>query len=91
MADAKDITPAILWLRRDLRLADNPAMHAAIARGGPVVPVWILDPVAEATGSAHRWRLEGSLRALARDLETLGARLILRRGPALEVLRSLVE
>ena len=91
MAAAKDISPALLWLRRDLRLADNPALHAAIERGGPVIPVWILDPVAEATGSAHRWRMEGSLRALAKDLEGLNARLILRRGEALEVLRALVE
>ncbi|MDF2231607.1 deoxyribodipyrimidine photo-lyase [Albimonas sp. CAU 1670] len=91
MTDAPDIPPALLWLRRDLRLADNPALHAALERGGPVIPVWILDPVAEATGSAHRWRLEGSLRALAADLEALGARLILRRGEALTVLRELVE
>ncbi|WP_339947346.1 deoxyribodipyrimidine photo-lyase [uncultured Albimonas sp.] len=90
MQAAKDISPALLWLRRDLRLADNPALHAAIARGGPVIAVWILDPVAEATGAAHRWRMQGSLGSLAADLEAMGARLILRRGEALEVLRKLV-
>ena len=33
--------PAIVWLRRDLRLADNPAVHAAAASGRPVLPVFI--------------------------------------------------
>ena len=33
----------VVWLRRDLRLADNPALAAAAARG-PVVPVFVLDP-----------------------------------------------
>jgi hypothetical protein len=28
--------PSILWFRLDLRLADNPALHAAVNRGGPV-------------------------------------------------------
>jgi len=35
---------ALLWLRRDLRLHDHPALHAAIDDGGPVVPVFCLDP-----------------------------------------------
>ena len=34
--------PQIVWLRRDLRLADQPAFHAA-AMLGPVVPVYVLD------------------------------------------------
>lgn len=33
--------PAIVWFRRDLRLADNPALHAAAASGRPVLPVFI--------------------------------------------------
>ncbi|MGM0586474.1 MAG: deoxyribodipyrimidine photo-lyase, partial [Pseudomonadota bacterium] len=32
--------PALLWLRRDLRLDDNPALDAARRAGGPVIPVW---------------------------------------------------
>lgn len=91
MTRSTDPRPALLWLRRDLRLADNPALHAAIGRGGPVIAVWILDPVTGATGSAHRWRLERSLEALSRDLAELGGRLILRSGEALPALRALVE
>jgi deoxyribodipyrimidine photolyase len=34
----------IHWFRRDLRLRDNPALHAALrASGGQVVPLFILD------------------------------------------------
>jgi deoxyribodipyrimidine photo-lyase len=82
--------PTLLWLRRDLRLADHPALTAAIERGGPVVPVFILDPLVEAWGAAPRWRLERALADLAGRLAEKGARLILRRGPALETLRALV-
>ena len=35
--------PVIVWLRRDLRLADQPALAAAVDSGAPVIPVFILD------------------------------------------------
>ncbi|PIW55184.1 MAG: deoxyribodipyrimidine photolyase, partial [Sphingomonadales bacterium CG12_big_fil_rev_8_21_14_0_65_65_10] len=35
-------SPQIVWLRRDLRLVDQPALHAA-AKTGPVIPVYVLD------------------------------------------------
>ena len=31
--------PVILWFRRDLRLADNPALNQAHATGRPILPV----------------------------------------------------
>ena len=34
----------LLWFRRDLRLADNPALAAAAATGEPVIPVYIFAP-----------------------------------------------
>ncbi len=74
----------IWWIRRDLRLADNEALHAAVARGGPVVPVFVWAPEEEAPwapGGAARWWLHRSLVALARALEARGARLVIRRGP----------
>lgn len=83
-------TPLILWVRRDLRLGDHPMLAAAVASGRPVVPVFILDPETEAIGAAPKWRLGLSVAAFAKALEGLGVRLILRRGPALEVLRGLV-
>ena len=82
--------PVLLWLRRDLRLADHPALTAAVDRGGPVIPVFVLDEVLSVMGAAARLRLEMSLRSLADDLAARGSRLILRRGRAADVLAGLV-
>jgi deoxyribodipyrimidine photo-lyase len=83
--------PVIVWFRRDLRLADNPALSAAAATGRPVVAVYILDePGPWPMGEASRWWLHGSLRALAAALEKLGAHLILRRGKSQAVLDALI-
>lgn len=83
--------PTIVWLRRDLRLSDHPALIAAINRGGPVVPVFIHDDLVEGLGAAPKWRLGLSLEDLAGRLEAVGSRLILRRGDPLTVLRALID
>jgi deoxyribodipyrimidine photo-lyase len=85
------MTPCLLWLRRDLRLSDHPALTAAVARGGAVIPVFILDAQIDGWGAAPRWRLEASLRDLSAQIAAKGSRLILRRGPALAVLAALAE
>jgi deoxyribodipyrimidine photo-lyase len=77
----------LVWLRRDHRLADNPALSAAAAVG-PVVPVFVLDP--RLLGRAERreaWML-ATLAALDESLRRGGARIVLRQGePAAELLR----
>ncbi|MCG5500011.1 cryptochrome/photolyase family protein [Ectothiorhodospira lacustris] len=86
--------PILLWLRRDLRLADNPALSHALRTGRPVIPVYIHAPEEEAPwppGAASRWWLHHSLAALSRSLEGLGSRLILRRGSSLASLRQLID
>jgi deoxyribodipyrimidine photo-lyase len=82
---------AIVWLRQDLRLRDNPALQAAARHGGPIVPVYILCDAEEREfplGGASRWWLHRSLSALDAELHSRGSRLSLLRGPALECLRS---
>ena len=72
----------LVWLRRDLRLADNPALDAAVAAGDAVVPLFIFAPQEERhwqPGGASRWWLHGSLLRLGEELAALGSRLILRR------------
>jgi deoxyribodipyrimidine photo-lyase len=84
--------PAIVWLRDDLRVADNPALRHAVDRGGPVAVLFLLDeasPEIRPLGAASRWWLHGSLTALAAHLASRGARLTLRRGPAEEVIPAL--
>jgi deoxyribodipyrimidine photo-lyase len=84
----------ILWFRRDLRLEDNPALAAALARGGPVLPVYVRDQAeggARAPGGASNWWLHGSLEALDESLRRRGSRLILRSGPAEQVIGALAH
>jgi deoxyribodipyrimidine photo-lyase len=85
--------PILLWFRQDLRLSDNPALAAAIARGAPIVPVYILDDEVAGplgTGAASRWWLGESLRALEIDLKARGLPLILRSGRADDVVPGLI-
>ncbi len=88
-----DQNPCIVWFRRDLRLADNAALSAAVETGRPILPLFILedDPPVRGPGAAALWWLEGSLQALASSLQDRGSRLILRRGGARQVLSELVE
>jgi deoxyribodipyrimidine photo-lyase len=85
--------PTIVWLRDDLRLEGNPALSAAALRGGPVVPVYILDDAAAGdwrVGAAARWWLGRSLDALTASLDLLGGRLVRRQGDSGDILRELV-
>ncbi|RKF16680.1 deoxyribodipyrimidine photo-lyase [Roseovarius spongiae] len=86
-----DTTSTLLWLRRDLRLSNHPALCAALERGGPVIPVFIRDGAVDGLGAAAKWRLGLSLDHLAQRLGERGSRLILRHGDALDVLRALVR
>jgi deoxyribodipyrimidine photo-lyase len=90
---ATAVKPCILWFRRDLRLSDNPAVQAAVASGGPVLPIFILedDGPVRAPGAASFWWLDKSLKALAGELEARGSRLLIGRGAAETVLRALAE
>mgnify|MGYP001810088480 CR=1 FL=1 len=85
--------PVILWFRRDLRLADNPALEAAQATGRPILPVYILDdgPATRPIGGASRWWLDKSLRALGASIGERGGRLILRRGESKTELLRLID
>lgn len=79
----------IWWVRRDLRLSDNPALVAAAAQGA-VLPVFILDAETQDLGAAAKWRLGLGLAEFSEILAARGSRLILRRGPALDVIRDLI-
>jgi deoxyribodipyrimidine photo-lyase len=89
-----DASGTLLWFRHDLRLANNPALLAAVSRGGPVIPVFIWSPQEEGRwqpGAAARWWLHQSLAQLDASLRQLGSRLLIRCGPTLETLRELLD
>ncbi|KAF6002948.1 Cryptochrome-1 [Cyanidiococcus yangmingshanensis] len=77
--------PSIVWYRgHDLRVEDNPALLAAVQRGGPVLPVFVWAPEEDGAwclGRPGRWWLQRSLAALDRQIRELGCAsgLIMRR------------
>ncbi|WP_299955496.1 deoxyribodipyrimidine photo-lyase [uncultured Roseobacter sp.] len=84
-------SPVLVWFRRDFRLSDHPALHAACSTGRPVIPIFIHDDAVAALGAAPKWRLGLGLEAFGRALADKGSRVILRRGPALEALRAIIK
>ncbi|MFI5357332.1 MAG: cryptochrome/photolyase family protein [Opitutales bacterium] len=85
-------SPALLWFRQDLRLQDNLALQAAVAHGGPVIPVYIFDEAGEGdwpVGGAARWWRHHALESLAASLGELGSRLVMARGDAGGILARL--
>lgn len=85
---------AIVWFRDDLRLADNPALRAALDRDEPVVGLYVLDeesPGIRQLGGAARWWLHHSLASLGDRLRERGSTLVLRRGAAEKVVPQVAE
>ena len=69
----------IWWVRRDLRLADNPALRRAVDEGEGLLPLFVLDPALLANaGTARRAWLMAALHVLDADLREAG-------GPGLSV------
>src|SRR3954449_8118964 len=59
------VTTSILWFRRDLRLADHPALLAARDAADEVLPVFVLDDALRRPAGAPRLAfLYGCLREL---------------------------
>ena len=83
---------ALVWFRNDLRLADNPALQAALDAGQVPVCVYIHAPDEEgawAPGAAsNAWR-HRSLTALDARLRDRGSRLRVFAGPSLQTLQTL--
>jgi len=75
------VSAAVVVFTRDLRARDNPALAAACAAAGTVVPLFVVDPALPIAASANRLGfLCESLRDLDESLRTRGGRLVVRRG-----------
>jgi deoxyribodipyrimidine photo-lyase len=93
------MTTALVLFRRDLRLADNPALVAACAAHSHILPMFIHAPTEHATGmddpwpagAASRWWLHHALASLQAQLHQRQARLHVCKGDTLAVLLGLIK
>ncbi|MQF86420.1 MAG: deoxyribodipyrimidine photo-lyase [SAR202 cluster bacterium] len=79
----------IWWIRRDMRLIDNPVLTNDIDRPLLVCPVFVIDPTLIGKYSAHNIRLEfmfNSLRSLNADIENEGGRINIHYGNPHEII-----
>lgn len=81
---------SIWWIRRDLRLTDNLALHSALTHGS-VIPVFILDPAFSTQSPRRRDFLYAGLHALDHELRKRGSHLVIRTGKPVDVLRRLFD
>ncbi len=85
-------SPVLVWFRDDHRIADHPALTAAVETGAPVLCAFIFDESSQGLrplGGASRWWLHGSLGALGLALAERGAELRIFRGAATEVMQRI--
>jgi deoxyribodipyrimidine photo-lyase len=87
MGEDGGMSTALMWFRRDLRLADNPALLAAHEAADEVVPVFVFDPALwDPAGPSRRAYLLASLESLR---ERIGG-LVVRAGDPVSVIDGLV-
>ncbi len=92
MATADASQTGLVWFKRDLRLTDNPALHAAVRSGRPLILLYIRDDdraISLSPGRASDWWLHQSLDALTSQLGRAGGDLILRSGKAEAVISEI--
>ncbi|WP_438748373.1 cryptochrome/photolyase family protein [Pararhizobium sp. O133] len=85
--------PLLVWFRKDLRLGDNHALHAAVQSGRGVIPVYIREPAESGTGplgAAQTWWLHHSLQAFCESLGNLDSGLLLLTGKPEDVFARLI-
>lgn len=84
----------LVWFRRDLRLRDNAALHAACDNDASCVAIYILDDETYgkwAMGAASRWWLHHSLTQLQKDLAAINIPLILKKGKADAIITAMAD
>ncbi|HIX00670.1 MAG TPA: DNA photolyase family protein [Candidatus Nesterenkonia stercoripullorum] len=91
------MSSTLLWYRDDLRVADHPALSAAVGHAeapGDVVAVYVLDetsPGVRPLGGAVKWWLHYALESLRGALEDLGIPLVLRSGDPSQIIPELAR
>jgi deoxyribodipyrimidine photo-lyase len=81
---------SIWWIRRDLRLTDNLALHSAL-QAGSVIPTFILDPAFDKSSPRRENFLYEGLSNLDIELKKRDSYLVIRKGKPIDVLRDLFD
>lgn len=84
---------ALVWLRNDLRLSDNPALSAAFKHSDQVTALYIheTDAGLRSPGGASRWWLHHSLQDLGRSLAENAVSLIVSTGKARHAIQAAIK
>ena len=82
------MSTTILWLRRDLRRLDHPALAAAAEGGATVLPLYVLDDTLLSVSPVRARALLGTLRVTR---ERYDGALVVRSGPPERVVPELVR
>ena len=88
-----NISPTIWWIRRGIRLADNPTLAAALAASKIVIPLFVRDPGLEHStfvGPRRLAFLHAALANLDQQLRELGSQLVIRSGRPAEILPAIL-
>ncbi|MCB1081386.1 MAG: deoxyribodipyrimidine photo-lyase, partial [Chlamydiia bacterium] len=80
----------LFWHQKDLRIEENLALYEAWKVDKKILPVFILSPE-EKLGAASQWWLHYSLEALAKDYAKKGAKLVIKKGDPVLILKKLLE
>lgn len=94
IAENSSSAPVLVWFRKDLRLQDNPSLHAALTAKKEIIPVFIWDEEEGgqwSPGAASRWWLHYALESLGREIEKLGGNLILAKGKAVDLIPKIAQ
>jgi deoxyribodipyrimidine photo-lyase len=88
-----DFANAVFWMRYDLRLADNPALLAALEESKNVTILYILeqDKKIRDRGAANKWWLHHALKSLQTAIIKKGGTLVIRKGVAKEIIPAFLE
>jgi deoxyribodipyrimidine photo-lyase len=81
----------VVWFKKDLRLVDNPAFYEA-SQNGPILPLYIFEKNLWNQPDAsyrHYQYLIACLEDLKQQLHSLGLALLIRQGPAVNVLNEI--
>lgn len=87
----KSPAPILVLFRNDLRLHDNPSLHAAAETGFPVIPVAVIPKTLKSSRTVETKWQASSLASLNRRLRRIRSRLILREGKLIPCLKKLLK